>query len=176
MKKLKLFLSLFLIFGLAGLVSASNDAGLPGEFLNFGVGARPLAMGRAFTAVADDIDSIYWNPAGLATFRSSQLAFQYSPLPEDGAFQYFAYSQPLYALGNFGVAIVNLGSGDITRTQAISANDFVEEGTYNSRETAYMASYAYRYGDHYASGLTLKMAENTIDNTTKRGYGADWGN
>ena len=30
------------------------------------VGARPLAMGVAFVAVADDVEATYWNPAGLA--------------------------------------------------------------------------------------------------------------
>jgi hypothetical protein len=30
-----------------------------------GVGARPLGMEQAFTAVSDDVTSIYWNPAGL---------------------------------------------------------------------------------------------------------------
>jgi hypothetical protein len=29
------------------------------------VGARPLAMGGAFVAVADDVQATYWNPAGL---------------------------------------------------------------------------------------------------------------
>src|SRR5688500_4030369 len=97
---------------------AANEAGLPGEFLNFGVGARPLAMGRAFTAVSDDIDALYWNPAGLSTYRSSQVAFQHSPLPLGGAYQYLAYSQPLYALGNFGIGIVNLDSDEVPRIDA----------------------------------------------------------
>ena len=29
-------------------------------------GGRPLAMGGAFTGVADNVDAVYWNPAGLA--------------------------------------------------------------------------------------------------------------
>ena len=29
-------------------------------------GARPMGMGGAFTAVADDANAPYWNPAGLA--------------------------------------------------------------------------------------------------------------
>lgn len=34
--------------------------------LEMGKGARPVAMGEAFCSVADDINSIWWNPAGLA--------------------------------------------------------------------------------------------------------------
>ncbi len=32
-----------------------------------GFGARALAMGSAYTAIANDFSAIYWNPAGLAT-------------------------------------------------------------------------------------------------------------
>ena len=31
-----------------------------------GFGARALAMGGAYTAIANDFSSVYWNPAGLA--------------------------------------------------------------------------------------------------------------
>ncbi len=35
-------------------------------FLKLGVGARPVAMGQAFTGVADDANALFYNPAGLA--------------------------------------------------------------------------------------------------------------
>lgn len=38
-------------------------------------GARPLSMGGAFVAVADDVHSIYWNPAGLAKVKSIELTY-----------------------------------------------------------------------------------------------------
>ncbi len=151
--------------------AGNNDAGLPGEFLNFGVGARPMGMGRAFTAVADDIDSLYWNPAGLSTYRSSQVIFQYSPLVVDGSYQYIGYSQPLYAYGNFGVGVVNLDSDDVPR---VDANN-TEVGSFKHRETGYLASYAYRFGEKFGTGATLKMAEKSIDGSSERGFGADLG-
>ena len=38
------------------------------------VGARALAMGGAFRAVADDGSALYWNPAGIAQIDNSQVA------------------------------------------------------------------------------------------------------
>jgi hypothetical protein len=35
-------------------------------FMRIGVGARPVGMGGAYTAVADDANALFWNPAGLA--------------------------------------------------------------------------------------------------------------
>ena len=40
-----------------------------------GIGTRALGMGGAFTAVADDSTTVYWNPAGLANTRQ----FQFQP-------------------------------------------------------------------------------------------------
>ena len=40
-----------------------------------GIGTRALGMGGAFTAVADDSTTFYWNPAGLANTRQ----FQFQP-------------------------------------------------------------------------------------------------
>jgi hypothetical protein len=34
-------------------------------------GARPLSMGGAFTGVADDVNAVYWNPAGLVHWQKS---------------------------------------------------------------------------------------------------------
>ncbi|MGD1047919.1 MAG: hypothetical protein ABR899_04115, partial [Candidatus Krumholzibacteriaceae bacterium] len=35
------------------------------QFLKIGPSARAAGMGSAFTAVANDATSIYWNPAGM---------------------------------------------------------------------------------------------------------------
>ncbi|MGE5584669.1 MAG: hypothetical protein ACM309_03885 [Bacillota bacterium] len=60
------------------------------------VGARPLAMGGAFIAVADDSSAVYWNPAGLAGLTRRQLALT-STLNNRTTFNYddfLAYVEP----------------------------------------------------------------------------------
>jgi len=37
------------------------------------LGARPLSMGGAFVAVADDVHSCYWNPAGMGNIRKGEV-------------------------------------------------------------------------------------------------------
>ncbi len=39
------------------------------------VGTRPLSMGGAFIATADDVNSIGWNPAGLAFLKNNEITF-----------------------------------------------------------------------------------------------------
>jgi len=46
--------------------------GQTGQFLDeFGAGVRAMAMGQAFTAVADDYSAAYYNPAGLTRIDNS---------------------------------------------------------------------------------------------------------
>jgi len=42
-----------------------------------GIGARAIAMGGAYTAVADDVSACYYNPAGLAQIHGHQARFEY---------------------------------------------------------------------------------------------------
>ena len=59
-------ISIFIILSVSADPSfGDGDAGQAGEFLWYGVGARALGMGRAFTAVADDASAMYWNPGGM---------------------------------------------------------------------------------------------------------------
>jgi long-subunit fatty acid transport protein len=50
----------------------------------FGVGARALGMGGAYSGVASDYSALYWNPAGLAQAEYGEFSFGLSYLaPKD---------------------------------------------------------------------------------------------
>ena len=48
------------------------------EFLNIGVDAAALGMSKSVTATSNDVNSIYWNPAGLASIDVSQGALMHA--------------------------------------------------------------------------------------------------
>ena len=68
MRKTTLIVVFLLLFPLASaraqLPEEAETAGA--SFLKFGMGARAVGMGEAFTSISGDISSVYWNPAGLA--------------------------------------------------------------------------------------------------------------
>ncbi len=66
MRTLKLLICLATVL-LPSRIGASKYAG---EFMALGGGARAMAMGGAFIAVADDATAAFWNPAGIADFGS----------------------------------------------------------------------------------------------------------
>ena len=64
--------SMALLLVLSAVVLA-DGIGAFSAFKN-GIGARALAMGGAFVAVADDATAVCWNPAGLAQLGDTRLA------------------------------------------------------------------------------------------------------
>ena len=59
-----LLLALVMALPASGAVKKIAQTGM--KWLDIPIGARPAALGGAFTALANDASSYFWNPAGLA--------------------------------------------------------------------------------------------------------------
>lgn len=76
-----------------------------GNFLEVELGARAMGMGGAFTAVADDVTALHWNPAGLAGLDGFQFfgmrtsVYSVDGLSEDAALASYASGGRGYGLG-----------------------------------------------------------------------------
>jgi len=100
-------------------------------YLRMGVGARALAMGGAFTAIADDATAAYWNPAGLTKIENIEATFMYSAnMSVDRQFNYFGYAHWL-GVGGLGVSWINAGMSDMLHTDG-GGNVLVKEDTGNN--------------------------------------------
>ena len=75
------------------------------------VGARVMAMGGAFTGLADDINSVYWNPAGLTQLENKQITYTMTLANRDeyNYDDFIAYAQPIEDVGTIGVSFINSG-------------------------------------------------------------------
>lgn len=97
------------------ILSSTALAGTTGFALDptlIGVGARPLGMGRAYVAVAEDADTIFMNPAGLGTLKSIKLMSMYSNLMGDVNYYVVGGTLPL-EVGSVGAGIISSNVGDI---------------------------------------------------------------
>lgn len=87
-----------------------------GDFMSIGAGVRALGMGGAFSSVADDCSSIYWNVAGIAQMEKAEVsamhAFLYKGL---AAYDNLSYCQPLPNDVTIGINITRLTVDDIPR-------------------------------------------------------------
>jgi len=93
----------------AGVILGSNlHAKSPGStsmnFLKVGVGPRQIGMAEAATAIAEDVNASYYNPAGLGKMVSQQASFMYNLWIEEIYSQHASYAHPL-AIGTFGLSL-----------------------------------------------------------------------
>jgi hypothetical protein len=91
----------------------TEDGGQPGPFLKMGFGARPLAMGGAFVAVADDGTGGFYNPAGLTQLTKRTFGAFYRKMTLDRRLTYVTYSQPILEEAALSLAWVNAGVADV---------------------------------------------------------------
>ncbi len=146
----------------AWALSAPQTGGQPGEFLQFGVGARALAMAGAFYAISDDATAAYWNPAGLAQLQRKQFTTMQASLFEQTKMQYFAYAQPLKGGSTFAASMTQLASTGFQTVNATFDPNTQEPtsiqtaGNFADQETAYGLSWGKSITQTVAFGATLQ--------------------
>jgi hypothetical protein len=80
---------------LAAMLSASAGTARAAEtaaFLTVGPGARYLALGGAGTALADDADALFWNPAGLSAVEGRQASLSHAELAQNTQQDWASYA------------------------------------------------------------------------------------
>ncbi|OGR97305.1 MAG: hypothetical protein A2016_00200 [Elusimicrobia bacterium GWF2_62_30] len=140
------------------------------QFLQLGAGARPAAMGDVFAGVSGDVNSIYWNPAGLAAIERRELAMTHALWLEDITYTNIACGLPLRN-GAVGVAFNVLNSGNIP--EADNTGQRLGEN-YDMSDVMAVASYARTLGN-LALGANLKYITSRIEEETAHAYAADIG-
>ena len=152
--------------------TAASGTGTTGaQFLRLGAGARPIAMGGAFTAVADDANGPQYNPAGSAWVRNKEAMASYIDYLEGIKYGYIGYLQPLNANSTLGLAYGYLDSGAIDRTDVAGS----AIGTFSSTQSLGILTYARSFGDKFALGTNLKLFQQIIEDEKAGGYAFDLG-
>jgi hypothetical protein len=127
------------------------------NFLKVGIGSRPMGMGGAFTAAADDPHAIYWNPAGLALVRNPEASGTYVSYFSGVDAGTIVFAQPVRKVAGFGVSANFLRVGGIqTTTNENPTGAGLPE--YSSKDLAISAAWGSRlvgrlYGGASASFL-----------------------
>jgi hypothetical protein len=151
----------------AGWLSAEETA----AFLRILPGARPMAMGQAFTAVAEDLNALDSNPAGLARLKGRQVLFSHADLFEGARYDFLGYAQPL-ASGSLGVSARRLSHGTLEGRDA----NRLPTGPFSAADTALSAAYSSSVlGGRALAGLQVKLIESRLANATARTAAVDGG-
>lgn len=100
------------------LLQAGRSASSPGmagaPLLAQPVGARPLALGAAYVALADDALAMMWNPAGSVHLRSPEVALVWQGDPGEVEYGYLLCGLPLPAGQAVSLGVASLRTGDLS--------------------------------------------------------------
>lgn len=187
-KKVLLILSLLFAIPLQSQTVIGKYAG---EFMAIGVGGRPLGMGGAFVAAANDITAGYYNPAGLAHINYPQLSLmhdeRYGNLVN---YNYGAVAIPYGKDFSFGISAVRLAVDGIkdTRNALYDANgdgildinkddrlDYSKISEFSNQDWAIYLTGAKRISDELYLGVNLKVVKRDIAEFSATGFGFDVG-
>lgn len=167
---------LSLIAGLSWATSFTPSAkGTVGaQFLKLGVGARAVAMGEAYTAVANEASALYWNPAGLARIGRRSATFMHAVYLDTSYFDYAAYAHNFNPYGYAGASVQYFSAGKITETSDATGLDV---GDFTPRDLAVTIGYAYTQRhwdilpelDGFSYGVAAKYIESKIIDTASTG-------
>jgi len=166
LRRLSLLASVVICAAIPGAAHADKYAG---AFMESGGGARALGMGAAFTAVADDPSTTFWNPAGLAGVTRRELLLMHSERFGDLIDRDFAaYVQPVgWRLfggqsAGVGISLIRLGVDDIPFTNHLTDDlDDNGDGTVDDEELLGLFDLQdqIRYKSDQEFGLLLSYGE-----------------
>ena len=161
------FLAAVAVLMMAATASlGDSDSTSTAQFLRIGVGTRAIAMGGAYTAVGEDITSLYWNPAGIAMQEGRETEVLYNAFFQDVFQAYVAYSQPVLRRGSsFGVSLNYVGIGDDIDERDETGKKI---GTLDFSNYALGLSYGHKFNGWIRAGATLKYVRQELDK-----YGGD---
>ncbi len=135
---------------LAALVVSTAAA--PSAMACYGV--RAMGMGGAFIAVADDVQAVYWNPAGLAHIQEKQFGWQRAT-NQRGTTNYidiYEFAMPLEK-GKSGIGLHYTNDWD-----APSFNGYT-----NYRSQWWTLSYGQKVSDKLSLGVNVRMEKQSAD-------------
>ncbi|MBI5244340.1 MAG: PorV/PorQ family protein [Elusimicrobia bacterium] len=162
----------------------SRSKGTSGAaFLKIGPGARPAAMGEAFSAVEGDAHAVYYNPAGLAGVLGWDINGMHDQYFQGIDYDFLAAAVPLARLigapagaadkGVLGLGVYSLSVGDIERRGSSDAG--LPAGTFGANDMALAVSYGRRCDKKLSLGGTLKYIQQSLDDRHANAAAADLG-
>jgi len=165
----------WLVFNPLLLWAGDEDGGDAVAFLKNGVGCRSISLGKAFIAIADDANAIYYNPAGLVQLRSKEFTMMYSTpfftTVEGIDYHTLGYAHPVKDQV-LGISIISLKVRGIPKVSDLEKGP---EGEFSDQEWALLLSYAQSIKAKLSLGATLKIINQNIDQVKKDCLSLDLG-
>jgi hypothetical protein len=173
---LRCVLSFVLLASMAPTVHAGSRTSA--DFLKIPIGANGAGLGQAYTAITEGVDSINWNPAGLAStpaFASNPtvgLSLTHQQHLVDTSLDHLGLALPSRPGRDIalGLNVVRLSYGTQDRRDV----DRRKIGSFDASDLAVGVAAAHRFGDALIGGQ-LKVIQQQYAGASARGFALDFG-
>ena len=173
MNKLKRILYIILILFGVNAFSQDRVATTAGNFLEIGFGTVGNSMGEAYTSLARDLSSTYWNPAGIAYMQNNEAMFMYMPWIADMNIFFISSGFIVPRVGTVALSIMNMDYGEMD----VTTMNF-QEGTgekFSASDMAVSLSYGRKLAQWFSFGATVKYINSRIWHCDAQAIAGDMG-
>jgi hypothetical protein len=192
MTKKSALILLIILTTVISLDAQTKIAKYAGEFMTLGNSARSYGMGGAFTGIANDVSTVFYNPAGLANLNYPQIALMHSEQFGDLVnYDYGAVAIPFQEDMSFGLSVMRLGVDGIPDTREALVDpegnvvyDITDPRNrinpsliteFSNQDWAFFLTFAKRYSDDFYWGVNAKIIRRDFDIESATGIGFDIG-
>lgn len=153
------------------------------NFLKIAPGARAAGVGEAYTALADDASSIYWNAAGLSSVHSQELLISHNIWFQDMQHSFIAVAMPVGRVSSDLMPVPAIGFSatyfGVDGMERRSANTAASQGSFSAGDLAVAVAYSRPVrlipSLPFAAGMTFKYISQSIDQYSATAVAADFG-
>nr|WP_315190436.1 PorV/PorQ family protein [uncultured Flavobacterium sp.] len=150
--------------------------------MNIGVDAAALGMANTVVASTIDVNSVYWNPAGLTHLSDHQVAVMHANYFANIAqYDYLAYASPIDDQSAWGISLIRFGVDDILNTTELIDSegniDYNRISLFSTADYGFTFSYARKLPvSGFQYGVNAKVIRRIIGNFANSwGFGFDIG-
>ena len=141
------------------------------DFLRIDMSARAAALGGSFVTNNDDVDVLFFNPAGLGFLEKDPVSFSFVKHLLDINLFSLTYSTEFENIGRFGAGVqyINYGSFDEADVNGNITGEF------NAGELAFLLSYTNKFMNDFYYGANAKFIYSSIADQSSSAIGLDLG-
>ncbi|HEY4628157.1 MAG TPA: PorV/PorQ family protein [Flavobacterium sp.] len=150
--------------------------------MNIGVDAAALGMSNTVVASTNDVNSGYWNPAGLIHLEDSQVSLMHANYFANIAqYDYMAYGSPIDNQSAWGISLIRFGVDDILNTTELIDSqgniDYNRISLFSTADYGFTFSYARKLPvPEFQYGVNAKIIRRIIGRFANSwGFGFDAG-
>lgn len=173
----KKLIFLFFIVAIPFIIYCAGETGA--DILNEKTGVKPLALGEAYTSIANNLEGILYNPAGAGFIKSSELTATYLWKSYQMTVINGAYAQPVeifFLEGTGAISFIYRTIPEISNIDAddepVSFYDLLITATYSNNLSYFIQNESLK--DIY-TGLSLKFIQEQIGNNIGSTFAFDIG-